>query len=101
MKYSRSSFFLFGLLFVFACKEDKIQCDELQNKIEEFMQEPSAESIVKIFKPGETLYWFVDSNIDAGEEVLNEECELVCIADCYCAPGSIPFCDETYLDYPK
>ena len=101
MQYFNSIFIITSLFLLNACHQDKLECDDLDNKIDEFKQEPLAESIVKIFKPGETLYWFIDSINDSGEEVWNEDCEVVCIADCYCGPGSIPFCDETYLDFPR
>ncbi len=72
----------------------------LEAKIEAFKQDPSAQSIVKITRPNDTLYWFVDSLADGYEEVLDENCELVCVADCECT-GNIVFCDDTHLNFPQ
>jgi hypothetical protein len=87
---------------LFGCKKDKeeslnISC--IEEKIETFKQDPSAAAIVKIEKPGDTLYWFEDIYGDGIEEVLNESCEVVCITDCECT-GNFVFCDETHFNHP-
>ena len=94
-----STLFLFSFL---ACKKaDEPKFSEcIESKIEEFKQQPWADSIVKIKKPGETLYWFVDTTVDAGEGVFNENCDLICTTDCEC-DGDFLFCDETHLHFPK
>ena len=102
MKISYTYSMVFGALLIFGCKKDEsenpIAC--IDAKIEAFMQDPSAKSIIKIDKPGDTLYWFEDVYGDGVEEVLNEFCELVCITDCECT-GDFVFCDDTHLDFPK
>ncbi len=92
-----------SLLCFFGCKKsEELVPDCLEAKIEEFKQLPWAASIVKINKPGETLYWLIDSFADAGESVLNEACEVVCITDidCVCSEDVV-FCDETHLNFPQ
>lgn len=71
----------------------------LDEKIKDFKKEYSAESIVRIDKPGEALYWFIDIYGDGFEEIFNEKCELVCVTDCECV-GTFVQCDETQFDYP-
>ena len=73
----------------------------IQDKIEAFKLEADAESIIKILRPSGTLYWFVDSLGDGVEDVLDEQCNVVCITDCECLPGAIAFCDGTHLDFPQ
>ncbi len=100
MKISTSKILTICLLCFFSChKSEEVYSDCLEDKIEEFKQRPWAGSIVKIYKPGEALFWFIDSIADAGEDVLNEACEVVCITDCYCT-GVYVYCDASHLDYP-
>lgn len=105
MKHSLSILITLSILCIGACK--KQDCSEeqvsdcLQTKFEEFKQISYAHSIIKITRPDGTLYWFVDSFADGGEDVLNEDCEVVCIADCECDGSTIVFCDETHLSFPR
>ncbi|MBC7773983.1 MAG: hypothetical protein H7246_00990 [Phycisphaerae bacterium] len=101
MKYLVQTLFLFFALLLAFCKhpEQANPSNCLADKIEAFKQVPWAQSIVKISRPNDTLYWFVDSIADGGEEVLDENCELVCVADCECI-GNIEFCDETHFNFP-
>ncbi len=71
----------------------------LQDKIEAFKQWPYAKSIIKILRPDGPLFWFVDRFYDGGEEVLDENCQFVCLADCECV-GNIVQCDGSHLNFP-
>lgn len=101
-------FIFFALLFVSFSFSNCKKCDQpqqgipacIQAKIDAFKQLSYAESVIKISNPDGDLYWFVNEYADGGEEVLNEDCELVCTADCECA-GSIVLCDGTQLDFPQ
>jgi hypothetical protein len=94
----------FALLLSACCKHpeasDPTPPECITTKIEAFKQKPWAQSIIKVTRPNDTLYWFVDSIADGGEEVLNEQCELICTADCEC-DGTIVFCDGSHLDFPQ
>lgn len=37
--------------------------------------------IIRIDRPDHPLYWFVNIHVDAGEEVINNQCEIFCITD--------------------
>ncbi len=96
------------LCCLFACKKEKsplvpVVAECLEVKFEAFKQTPGASKIVRINRPSGALYWLVDGSIaDNGEPVLNEQCEVVCTADCYCiAGGSLVLCDGTFLDFPQ
>ncbi len=105
----KSIFVLVTLFCCFAapaCKKEKptvvaepmfTEC--LEAKFEEFKQLPWAAKIVKVARPSGTLYWLVDSYIDTGESILDEQCTLFCTADCEC-DDSVVQCDSTFYDYP-
>jgi len=99
MKNSLSILLMICLFCLYSCHDSLEVTGCLEDKFEEFKQDPWAESIVKINKPGEPLYWFIDTVADGVEEVLNEECELICIADCDCT--GLGLCDASHLDYPR
>jgi hypothetical protein len=86
-----------------ACKDktETVYSDCLEEKIEAFKNEESTQRIVKITRPDGNLYWFVGGAIDAGYEMMNEDCELVCITDCECDGNVIIICDSTHLDFPQ
>lgn len=80
-------FMLIAVLFLFlACKKEQEErySDCVEDKIEEFKQLSYATKIVRVDNPGGTLFWFINATVDGGEEVLNENCELVCLTDCEC-----------------
>ena len=68
----------------------------IDQKIEAFKTEPGAYRVVKITSPARTLYWFVDSYADAGEEIVDIACNVVCITDLE-GITDIP-CDDTIFD---
>lgn len=88
------------LLSATACKKQEEFSGCLQEKFEEFKELSYAHSIVEIKRPDGPLYWFVDAHVDGGESVLNQDCELVCTADCEC-DGNVVFCDKTHTDFPQ
>ena len=105
MKYSKTTLIAFAILALSACKHTDQENPSplstcLEDKIEAFKLEPFAQSIIKITRPNDTLYWFVDSIADGGEDVVNEDCELICVEDCECV-GNIVFCNETHMNHPK
>ena len=85
-----------------ACKEktETVYSDCLEEKIVAFKNEQYTQRIVKITRPDGNLYWFVDGFVDAGEEMVNEDCEVVCITDCEC-DGNIVYCDSTHFNFPQ
>jgi hypothetical protein len=88
------------LLSFFACKQtDPPEPTCIDAKLEEFKESPFSAKIIKIDKPGGALYWLVDSVFDAGEEILNEQCEVVCVVDCECT--GVVFCDAAIWDFPQ
>jgi hypothetical protein len=91
------------ILMATACKDktETVYSDCLEEKIEAFKNEESTQRIVKITRPDGNLYWFVGGAIDAGYEMVNEDCELVCITDCECDGNVIIICDSTHLDFPQ
>ncbi len=103
--------FLLAVLFCYlyaasACKKEKpavvtgpVLTECLEAKLEEFKQLPWAVKIVRINRPAGTLYRLKDSYVDVGEPVLDEQCTLICTADCEC-DGSLIQCDGTFLDFP-
>ncbi len=103
MKYETIVSIAIFTLCLNACKKQEITNEGLppclQAKIEAFKQESGAESIIKILKPGGPLYWFVDSYGDGVEDVVDENCTLICIADCECV-GTFVQCDDTQLNFP-
>jgi hypothetical protein len=103
MKHAHLLLITFLALGLGACKKQEAPpvelSDCLQDKFEAFKLETGAESIIKILRPNGTLYWLVDSYADGVEEVIDEQCQLVCIADCECG-GNIVFCDDTHLNFP-
>lgn len=98
---------LFTCLTIFllatACKKktETVYSNCLEEKMEAFKNEESTQRIVKITKPDGNLYWFVDGYIDTGEEIVNEDCEVVCITDCECDESVIISCDGTIFDFPQ
>lgn len=72
----------------------------LDEKISEFIDDQNAEKIVRIDRPGDTLYWFVSLTVDAGEVMWNIQCEAVCITDLE-GISTTPWCDETHTNFPK
>lgn len=85
----------------FGCKKDKEEeiSDCMKDKIEEFKQTQYAESIIQINAPQGTLYWFVEVTVDGGEDVMNNDCEVVCQADCFCGPGA-NVCSDALFNNP-
>ncbi len=99
MKSTIFSLALAAALAFAAC--DKKQPEPAENqcidaKIEAFKSEPGAYQVVKITSPARTLYWFVDSYADGGEEILDIECNVVCITDLE-GFTDIP-CDDTIFN---
>lgn len=93
---------LCGLLAVSACKKEKpapmTAC--LEAKFEAFKQSPWATKIVKINRPDGAFYWLVQGGVaDEGEEVLNDQCEVACTADCYCTGSGL--CEGGFLNFPQ
>lgn len=79
-------------------KEELSAC--LSEKFEAFKQKNWAESIIRINRPAGVLYILHDAPFDGGEDVLNADCELVCLTDCECDGSIIVLCDETHLNFP-
>lgn len=71
----------------------------IQEKIDAFKSDQGAQEIIKIVKPGDPLYWFVDEIADGVEEVFNEDCSFVCITDCYCITEH--GCDASIFNFPR
>lgn len=89
----------------FTCKKQDCHNENaippcIEAQIEDFKQETYATSVIKISRPDGPLYWFVDEIADAGEKVLDENCELVCVTDCEC-DGDLVFCDGSHFDFPQ
>lgn len=93
------------LCFCFCKKQETPQQEEISDcleiKFEEFKQDPWSESIIKINRPDGPLYWLVDKFADGVEEIVDQDCNVVCIADCECVGGTIVFCDQTHFDFPQ
>ena len=93
---------LIVFLSIISCHDELIKgispC--LDERIAEFIDSQSAERIVRIDRPGDTLYWFVNLTADAGEIMLNVQCEAVCITDLE-GVSSLPFCDESHYNFPR
>lgn len=104
MKHFLHTLLVLLLFQMTACERKDCRCDPpppcIEAKIESFKLQPHAQAIIKITRPNDTLYWFVDSIVDAGEEVLDENCDQVCVADCECDGGTIVFCDESHFGFP-
>lgn len=87
-------------IFLFSCKEDNPVNsipDCLQQKIDDFKQDPHAQSIIRIQKPGDTLYWFIEDT-ESFDVILSEDCLFTCVV----APFiSEHICDSTILDFPQ
>jgi hypothetical protein len=71
----------------------------IQQRIDAFKQDPSAESIIKIDRPGSPLFWFVDIEADGVEDVVTADCSFVCITDCECITEHL--CDNAIFDFPR
>jgi len=99
--------FILSLCLSFCKKQDctpvpKETSTCLQAKLDEFKQTLGAEAIVKILRPQGPLYWLVNFSIDSGENVLDENCEVVCITDCECIINSPLYdCTGAELDFPR
>jgi hypothetical protein len=62
-----------------SCIDDFTPC--LEMKISEFKKDSSAEAIWKFEHPKGPYYWFEDKYGDGIEEVVDENCILICISD--------------------
>jgi hypothetical protein len=91
------------ILMATACKEkaETVYSDCLEEKIAAFKSEEGAQRIVKITRPDGNLYWFVDGYVDTGEEIVNEDCDVVCTTDCECDESVIISCDSTHFNFPQ
>ena len=90
------------LLVSSACDKDEASptihtC--IYNRIQQFMVEEGAHSIIKINRPGEPLYWFRDAYVDSGEAVVNSDCTFICITDCECTGSNL--CDNSIFQHPR
>lgn len=71
----------------------------IQERIDEFKLEPSAQSIIRINRPNDPLFWFVDSQGDGVEAVVNEDCTFICITD---LEGiSEDYCENEIFLFPR
>ena len=95
-------FLVVAVVFFSSC-EDSCPSESytpcLQQRIDEFKQNPSAEAIIRIERPGDSLFWFVDKEADGVEEVVTADCSFVCITDCECITEHL--CDEAIFDFPR
>ncbi len=90
------------ILVTTACKEktETVYSDCVEEKITAFKNLQGTQRILKVTRPDGNLYWFVGGAIDAGDEMVNEDCELVCISNCDC-DESVILCDSTHFDFPQ
>ena len=102
MNSQRPHFLILIALSFLSCHDELIKgispC--LDERIAEFIDSQSAERIVRIDRPGDTLYWFVNLTADAGEFMFNVQCEAVCITDLE-GVSSLPYCDDSHYNFPK
>ena len=101
MKYL--AFILFLALVYYNCTDDDVNPGSLtpclEQKFEDWKQDPGAESIVRIERPNDTLYWFVDVVADGFEEVVSSNCLFVCVTDCNCITEH--GCDPGIFSFPR
>jgi len=71
----------------------------MQQKIDEFKLDQGSEKIIKIEKPGDPLYWFVNEVADGFEGVFNEDCGFVCVTDCGCITEH--GCEPSVFNFPQ
>ena len=71
----------------------------IQQKIDEFKLEQSADKVIRIDKPGDPLYWFVDEIADGFEGVFIDTCGFVCVTDCECITEH--GCDSCIFNFPQ
>lgn len=74
------------------------QSECIKQKIEAFRAEPDAARIIRITGPDRVLYWFEDSLADGVEEVVDVECNVVCITDIEGISDPVPLCDGSIFD---
>ena len=71
----------------------------IQEKIDEFKLDSTADSIVKILRPEGILYWFVDNEAVGFELVSDSNCGFVCVTECNCITEH--GCDPLIFSYPR
>ena len=93
---------VFSFLLFLGCDENSkpdpvTPC--IQQKIDEFKQDSSAEAIIKILRPEGDLFWFVDDEAVGFELVSDSNCGFVCVTECNCV--SEHGCDPLIFSYPR
>jgi hypothetical protein len=53
----------------------------LDDTIEAFKTDRTANKIIKITTPDRTLYWFVDYIADGSEPIYDSDCNIFCVTD--------------------
>lgn len=89
------------IIFSGCCKDKATPSSCIQDKIEAFKFEPSANAVFEIDSPDVKLYLFTHSAPDAGDFVYNSECEEICVTNVEgYDPGMIP-CETAVYDSPR
>ena len=71
----------------------------IQERIDDFKLDLSAHSIIRINTPKDTLFWFVNTYVDSGEVIVNDDCTFICITDLEGISNN--YCENAIFDFPR